>query len=265
MSTNILLRCPQINESPGSARGQSCQQTDVARETDMAAAAARTLPTPPPVPSYPLPSPSKKDLSLKPNPHPYAIKTTSTALLTRSNSSGYNVNATHHYYIPTSPSPSRSDSGKGHRSTKSLNAVPESPSRESPRPLPIPPALESPTLKRDGSGGSGGYVSADEAAAMPRRRPRRSETLPIIPVPSQTATAPSPSVNDLPDNPKLWTPSQLATYLPTALRMTSNGKPGDIEPIGLPALVAKDIAAFTKNARIGGRTFLRLNEEDLER
>ncbi|RPD54801.1 hypothetical protein L226DRAFT_263814 [Lentinus tigrinus ALCF2SS1-7] len=227
-------------------------------------AAARTLPTPPPVPSYPLPSPSKKDLSLKPNPHPYAIKTTSTALLSRSNSSGYNVNATHNYYIPTSPSPSRSDSGKSHRSTKSLTSVPESPSRESPRPLPIPPALESPTFKRDGSGGSGGYVSADEHASMPRRRPRRSETLPIIPLPSQTLTAPTPSVDDLPDNPKLWTPSQLATYLTTALRMSSNGKPGEIEPIGLPALVAKDIAAFTKNARIGGRTFLRLNEEDLE-
>ncbi|KAI0711850.1 hypothetical protein C8T65DRAFT_182928 [Cerioporus squamosus] len=228
------------------------------------ATAARTLPTPPPIPSYPLPSPSKRDLSLKPNPHPYAIKTTSTGLLTRSNSSGYNVNATHNYYIPTSPSPSRSDSGKGHRSSKSLNLVPESPSRESPRPLPIPPALESPTFRRDRSGGSGGYVSADEAASMPPRRPRRSETLPIIPLPRQTLTAPVPSVEDLPDNPKLWTPSQLATYLTTALRMTSTGKPGEIESIGLPSLVAKDIAAFTKNARIGGRTFLRLNEEDLE-
>ncbi|TFK93781.1 hypothetical protein K466DRAFT_580575 [Polyporus arcularius HHB13444] len=224
----------------------------------MATAAARTLPTPPPVSSYPLPSPSKRDLSLKPNPHPYAIKTTSTGLLTRSNSSGHNLNATHNYYIPTSPSPSRSDSGKGHRSSKSLNIVAESPSRESPRPLPIPPALESPTFRRDGSGG---YVSADEAATMP---PRRSETPPIIPLPSQTLTFPEPSVDDLPDNPKLWTPSQLATYLTTALRMTSNGKPGEIEPIGLPSLVAKDIAAFTKNARIGGRTFLRLNEEDLE-
>ena len=70
-------------------------------------------------------------------------------------------------------------------------------------------------------------------------------------------------MDDLPDNPKLWTPSQLATYLTTALRMTSSGRPGDIEDIGLPPLVAKDIAQFTKGARIGGRTFLRLNEEDL--
>lgn len=231
----------------------------------MAATAARPTP-PPPVHSYPLPSPSKKDIALKPNPHPYAIKTTSTALLTRSNSSGYNVNATHHYYIPTSPNHSRSDSGKGHRASKSFSLVPDSPSRESPRPLPVPPSLESPT-RRDGSNGSsGGYVSADEAGTAPLpppRRPRRSSTLPVIPVPSPIV-APAPSVDDLPDNPKLWTPSQLAIYLATALRMTSIGKPGEIEPIGLPALVAKDIAAFVKGARIGGRTFLRLNEEDLE-
>ncbi|KAI0750173.1 hypothetical protein C8Q80DRAFT_675653 [Daedaleopsis nitida] len=228
----------------------------------MATATTRTLPTPPPVTSYPSPSPSKKDSALKPNPHPYAIKTTSTGILTRSNSSGYNVNATHNYYIPTSPSPSRSDPAKGHRYSKSLNLVPESPSRESPRPLPIPPALDGPNTRRDGSGGSGGYVSADEVVSLPPRRPRRSSTLPVIPIPSPVLSA--PSVDDLPENPKLWTPSQLAVYLTTALRMTSGGKPGEIESIGLPALVAKDIAAFVKSARIGGRTFLRLNEDDLE-
>ena len=228
----------------------------------MATAATRTLPTPPPVPSYQPTSPAKKDPALKPNPHPYAIKTTSTGILTRSNSSGYNVNATHHYYIPPSPTHNRSDSGKGHRSTKSLTSVPESPGREAPRPLPIPPELDHTQNRRDGSGGSGGYVSADELSKAPRR-PRRSETLPIIPLPSPALSAP-PSVDDLPENPKMWTPSQLATYLTTALRMTSSGKAGEIEPIGLPALVAKDIAVFVKSARIGGRTFLRLNEEDLE-
>ncbi|KAM5544842.1 hypothetical protein V8D89_001740 [Ganoderma adspersum] len=228
----------------------------------MSTATARTLPNPPPVPSYQPTSPSKKDPALKPNPHPYAIKTASTALLSRSSSSGYNVNATHHYYIPPSPNHSRSDSGKGHRSTRSLTAVPESPGREAPRPLPIPPELDNTQPRKDGGGGSAGYVSADEPFKG-RRRPRRSETLPIIPIPSPALSAP-PSVDDLPENPKMWTPSQLATYLTTALRMTSGGKPGDIEPIGLPALVAKDIATFVKSARIGGRTFLRLNEEDLE-
>ncbi|KAI1792113.1 hypothetical protein LXA43DRAFT_972705 [Ganoderma leucocontextum] len=229
----------------------------------MSTATARTLPTPPPVPSYQPVSPSKKDPALKPNPHPYAIKTTSTALLTRSNSSGYNVNATHHYYIPTSPNNSRSDSGKVHRPTRSLNSVPESPGREAPRPLPIPPELDNTQARRDGNAGSGGYVSADEVVSKAPRRPRRSETLPIISLPSPALSAP-PSIDDLPENPKMWTPSQLATYLTTALRMTSGGKTGDIEPIGLPALVAKDIATFVKSARIGGRTFLRLNEEDLE-
>ncbi|KAI0363852.1 hypothetical protein BV20DRAFT_1006682 [Pilatotrama ljubarskyi] len=224
-------------------------------------AATPALTTPPPVTPFPLSS-TKRDSALKPNPHPYAIKTTSTALLTRSNTSGYNENATRHYYVPLSPNPTRSDSTKGHRATKSLNSMAESPTRETPRPLPIPPALDAVTDRRSGSG-SGGYVSADEAS-IPRRRPRRSETLPIIPLPPSGLLTTTPSVEDLPDNPKLWTPSQLATYLTTALRVTSGGKPGEIESIGLPPLVAKDIAAFVKSARIGGRTFLRMNEEDLE-
>ncbi|KAI0353692.1 hypothetical protein OH77DRAFT_1482995 [Trametes cingulata] len=224
-------------------------------------ASTPALTPPPAVPSFPLSS-TAKDSALKPNPHPYAIKTTSTALLTRSNTSGYNVNATRHYYVPLSPSATRSDSTKGHRATKSLNSMAESPTREAPRPLPIPPALDIPVDRRNGSGSSG-YVSADEAS-IPRRRPRRSETLPIIPLPTSGLLTPAPSIEDLPDNPKLWTPSQLATYLTTALRVTSGGKPGEAESIGLPPLVAKDIAAFVKSARIGGRTFLRMNEEDLE-
>ena len=104
-------------------------------------------------------------------------------------------------------------------------------------------------------------MSADEVS-LSSRRPKRAETLPTFPLSTPTLSAP-PSVDDLPENPKLWTPSQLAIYLTTALRMTSNGKPGEIESIGLPPLVAKDIASFVKGARIGGRVFLRLNEDDL--
>ncbi|KAI0648668.1 hypothetical protein C8Q79DRAFT_946344 [Trametes meyenii] len=227
-------------------------------------ATARTLPTTPQVPSFPLSSPGKKDSALKPNPHPYAIKTTSTALLTRSNTSGYNTNATRHYYVPLTPNSTRSDSNKGHRASKSLTAMSESPTREAPRPLPVPPAFDNSTDKRNVNG-NGGYVSADEVS-VPRRRPRRSETMPIIPIPTSglLTAAPPPSAEDLPENPKLWTPSQLATYLTSALRVTSSGNPGEVESIGLPPLVAKDIAAFVKSARIGGRTFLRMNEEDLE-
>ncbi|KAH9847814.1 hypothetical protein C2E23DRAFT_846546 [Lenzites betulinus] len=209
--------------------------------------------------SLSLSSHNRNDSGHKPNPHPYAIKTTSSALLTRSHTSEYNVNARHHFYVPLSPNLSKSEATKGHRATKSLNAMTESPTREGPRPLPIPPPLDIPGNR------SHGYVSADESS-KPRRRPRRSETMPIIPLPaSNTALlAPAPSVEDLPENAKLWTPSQLATYLTSALRVTSNGKPGEAESIGLPPLVAKDIAAFVKSARIGGRTFLRMNEEDFE-
>ncbi|KAI0763316.1 hypothetical protein BD413DRAFT_211684 [Trametes elegans] len=226
-------------------------------------ATTRTLPTPPPASSHSLASPNKKDLALKPNPHPYAIRTTSSGLLTRSNSSGYNAKAIRHYYVPPPPNPIRSDSSKGHRPTKSLNSMSESPTRESPRPLPKPPALDIPSVIQNGSS-HGGYVSADEMSAQPRRRPRRSETMPIISLPTAGLLAPPPSIEQLPENPKLWTPSQLAIYLTSALRVTSGNKPGEIESIGLPPLVAKDIASFVRSARIGGRTFLRMNEEDLE-
>ena len=105
-------------------------------------------------------------------------------------------------------------------------------------------------------------MSADEVSKTPRR-PRCSETLPTIPLLSPALSAP-PSVDNLPEYPKTWTPSQLATYLTTALQMTSSDKAGEIEPIGLPTLVVKDIAVFVNSVRIRGRTFLRLNEEDLE-
>ncbi|KAI0833856.1 hypothetical protein BC628DRAFT_1427720 [Trametes gibbosa] len=218
----------------------------------------------PSVTSLSLSSPYRTDTGLKPNPHPYAIKTTSTALLTRSHTAEHNVSATHHYYVPLSPNPSKSEATKGHRATKSLNSMSESPTREAPRPLPIPPPLDTPSDRRNGFG-SAGYASADESS-KPRRRPRRSETMPSISLPASNTglLAPMPSVEDLPENAKLWTPSQLATYLTSALRVTSNGKPGEAESIGLPPLVAKDIASFVKSARIGGRTFLRMNEEDFE-
>lgn len=68
-----------------------------------------------------------------------------------------------------------------------------------------------------------------------------------------------PSLDDLPPNPKLWTPAQLSSYLVTALRIRSSSDDGVV----LPDRVAKDIATFVKHARITGRTFLRLSEEDL--
>ena len=176
-----------------------------------------------------------------PNQHPYAIKTTSTAVLTRSNSTGYA--ASHqHVYIPSTPPTSNSK----HRHSKS------DVSRPSPRPLPIPPSLESPTKPRNGHG----YTSSDEITFPSLRS--RADTLPNATNTSLPTSPPPLKAEDLPSNPRVWTTSQLASYLITALRVKS----GEVLP--LPLQVAKDIAAFVKEARLNGRSFLRLNEHDLE-
>lgn len=177
-----------------------------------------------------------------PNNHPYAIRTTSTAVLTRSNSSGHTAQFTH-VYIPTTPSRS---SMQKHRYTKSdIGRTTE------PRPLPIPPALESPQKKNSSLERS----KASEDLLFPPLRTRRSETLPSVAAPPP----PSPvKIDDLPSNPRVWTTSQLASYLMTALRVKS----GDSLPLPLP--IAKDVALFVKEARLNGRAFLRLNENDLE-
>ncbi|KAI0077808.1 hypothetical protein K474DRAFT_1038884 [Panus rudis PR-1116 ss-1] len=197
------------------------------------------------------PSPSKKDVDLRPNPHAYAIRTTSTALLTRSNSTGFNINATRHYYVPSSPSPvSNHQGGRYHRSTQSqpTNFV----DQRAPRPLPVPPSFPST---------SNGYVSADDAA-FPPRRVKRADTLPSQPAPYSPAPV-SVTLEDLPSNPKLWTPSQLASYLMTALRVTGQNHDNNTSGLALPVRFANDIATFVKDVRMTGRTFLRLNEEDL--
>lgn len=201
------------------------------------------------LPSIP-PSPINTDPALRPNPHPYAIRTTSTALLTRSNSTGYNTNATRHYYVPLSPGP-RSNAIRTHRPSKSQPSNLDN-FNKAPRPLPVPPAF--PTAPP-----VNGYASADETFVPPRRL-KRADTLPSY----STYTPPTVSVtlDDLPSNPKLWSPSQLSNYLVTALRVTGS-KSGDIAEIALPARVANDIATFVRDVRMTGRTFLRLNEEDL--
>ncbi|KAJ8692175.1 hypothetical protein PTI98_009512 [Pleurotus ostreatus] len=167
---------------------------------------------------------SKDKEALKPNPHPYAIKTTSTALLSRSNSSSQSARPIHNYIPSPSPSPTRSrpsqrQYGYSHGSGHRYS---RSLTGESPRPLPVPPS-PSPT-KQLYTSGHGHSPSFDV---------------------------------DLPANPKLWTPSQLATYLATALRVRSG------ESLQLPAPVARDIAAFVKTSKITGKEFLRFNEQDL--
>jgi hypothetical protein len=55
------------------------------------------------------------------------------------------------------------------------------------------------------------------------------------------------------DDPRTWTPSQLSSYL---LRVT----PGD-----QPSLDAQDIATFVETQKLTGRKFLRLTEGDLDK
>ena len=83
----------------------------------------------------------------------------------------------------------------------------------------------------------------------------RAETLPAMPLTPEESVEPV----ELPANPKLWTISQLSYYLMSALRVTAGS--GD----GLPLAIVHDIASVVREAKINGRLFLRLNEEDLER
>ncbi|KAJ3541385.1 hypothetical protein NM688_g6093 [Phlebia brevispora] len=181
--------------------------------------------------------PSLVQENIKPNPHPYAIRTTSTGVLSRSNSSGRNLAASHHHYVPLPPSPTKREV-KLHRPVKSLTSKSSFPSLETPKPLPVPPEFTS-------------------NAGRPGRR-TRAETLPSLPLAPEGSIAPA----ELPANPKLWTVSQLSTYLLTALRVSTRSLDCDET---LPLVIVQDVATIVREAKINGRLFLRLNEEDLER
>ena len=216
-------------------------------QTVMSSGAAVTTPVPPSV------STSK----ITPNTHPYAIKTTSTGLLTRSNSSSQNIQVSRHYYVPPSPTAKKHEDGvhspqvspsprRTHRLSKSLSGVDsfEPPNK---RPLPTPPPHPSTLPSYEPSASPDRWVTP--------RRPKRAETLPFT-VPDLEATP--VKLEDLPTNPKLWTPSQLSSYLTTALRVRSG------EPMPLPLPVVRDIATFIKESKINGRLFLRLCEQDFD-
>lgn len=181
------------------------------------------------------PATPRKDTS---NPHPYAIKTTSTGILTHSNSTHSASSASHHF-IPSPPAKPKAKPSRpsGHRYSRSLNAD------QLPRPLPVPPnfSLPSPTK-----------VDFDLEGAPSSGSEPRADTLPSQSAPPQLTE----TTEKLPDDPRLWTPSQLSTYLASSLRVTS----GD-----LPVPVSHDVTAFVRNQKITGRRFLRLNESDLDK
>lgn len=197
----------------------------------------------PPTSPLPLGSSTMSDPALKPNPHPYAIKTTHTALLSRSNSSGHNTPSRYFYTPPTgtpSRTPSRSPTKhaheyRGHRYSTSLTG-------ESPSPFPSP--LPSPTHL---------YRSEFEDDALFRRP--RADTLPTY-LADKDITPSSEPEEDLPPNPKLWTPSQLSIYLTRALRVRSGERP--------PERVAHDITSWVRREGVSGRTFLRWTDENLK-
>ena len=187
---------------------------------------------------------AKQNSFIKPNPHPYAIKTTSTGVLTRSNSTTQNTQSSHHSYVPSSPTHGRSPDAKTkrHRLSKSLNDE----SFSAPRPLPTPPdrISSSKTAQVDI-----GAVQDDWST------PRKSKRADAFPSGAEVTPV---KLEDLPSNPKVWTPSQLSSYLTTSLRVRSG------ETLSLPLPVARDIANFVKESKINGRLFLRLCEQDLE-
>ncbi|ESK84686.1 hypothetical protein Moror_648 [Moniliophthora roreri MCA 2997] len=190
-------------------------------------------------------SPTRPEV-VKPNAHPYPIKTTSTALLTRSNSTSSNPSYSgQHRYIPR------------HRnnSSVSLGATGGNSESEEPRPLPVPP---SPEKGMDGEPGNVNPHMGPPPAHQPRRlKLKRSEThsSSSSPAPASMSGNQSPapplSLEDLPPNPKQWTPAQLSIYLTTALKVQNER-------------VAGDIAAFIREKKINGRVFLRINEEEMQ-
>ncbi|GJE85622.1 hypothetical protein PsYK624_017010 [Phanerochaete sordida] len=190
----------------------------------------------------------KQDPAVKPNPHPYAIRTTSTGVLTRSNSSGHNTAASKHHYVPLPTSPTRKREARlHHRPSKSLNTEESYFDLSAPQPLPVPSRF----LKK---------ASEDDLRSeQPRFVRRRAETLPPT-LPSDATPLVPVEAGNLPANPKLWTPAQLASYLLSALP-TQNADAD--ETVIVPAPIIPAIAKFIQDTKISGRIFLRLNEGDM--
>lgn len=83
----------------------------------------------------------------------------------------------------------------------------------------------------------------------------RSSTMSSISTSSDTESPSVAKLLALPENPKLWTPSHLSTYLTSTLRFK--------EDAALPERIAQDIAHFVYEHKLTGRVFLRLTESDL--
>ncbi|KAH7341754.1 hypothetical protein B0J17DRAFT_647769 [Rhizoctonia solani] len=148
---------------------------------------------------------------------------------------------------PSAPNLRRHSQSREHRHSKSMNL------KETPPPLPLPTeALDT------------GYMSNNEysdnrtEAVIRQWRMKRSETDPGL---SGRSVEKRETLPSLPDNPRIWTPSQLAQYLLTALRFKGNKSS---EGVSVPKPVAQDIANFVVKHKLNGRVFLRLQDRDIE-
>jgi hypothetical protein len=115
------------------------------------------------------------------------------------------------------------------------------------------------------SDATSGDETANDNTPIAQRRAKRADTLPNTPSHVSTGTANDLisglglGLDELPPNPKIWTPAQLSTYLVTALRVGGNNdSDGSLAPA-----VTRDVATFVRQAGITGRVFLRLNDDDL--
>ena len=170
------------------------------------------------------------------NPHPYAIKTTSTGVLTRSNSA-HSTHSTHHFVpsSPTKPKVNQTRQSEGHK----YNHIPN---EELPRPLPIPPNFAS-----SGSPTKTEFEPHHETSFIGHMK-RQSDTRHSL---SQPEPLKGSVTAELPNDPRVWTPSQLSTYLTSS---------GDSSPS-----FAQDLATFIHLHKITSQRFLQLTESDLQK
>ncbi|KAI5476701.1 hypothetical protein MNV49_007359 [Pseudohyphozyma bogoriensis] len=106
------------------------------------------------------------------------------------------------------------------------------------------------------SSSEGGDSDEEDARERRLNRPlkHRSESLPVFPplevVELRKEEKGIAALADLPQDPRKWLPSQLSVYLSHTL--------------GLSPLLQDDITAFVRSARISGKVFLRLRDDDME-
>jgi hypothetical protein len=213
----------------------------------------------PPLP----PSPVTSLGASKPEPPPY-IRTSFSSGYIRSNSAYAISSSSPITSSPSTPSLRRHSQSRGHRHTKSLNA------QSNPPPLPLPKGdvdAGYTSNKEDSSDRIETDIrqwrSKHSETMSPASGPlaNRAVTLPTLPVCMPLVRIRVQLTLSSQDNPKLWTPSQLAQYLLTALRFKASKSS---EVVTVPKPVAQDIANFVVKCKLNGRVFLRLAERDME-